>query len=89
MNKLYDRCHIDIETFSFVDLTKAGVYKYSEDMSTEIMCVAYAFDDREVELWIIENEEAAEFLHPLLRAEPDIEDYTISLKCPTDLAESF
>ena len=36
---------IDIETFSRVDLSKAGVYKYVEDPSFEILLFAYAFND--------------------------------------------
>ena len=41
---------IDIETKSNVDLTKSGVYKYCEDDSFEILMMAYAFDDEEVEV---------------------------------------
>lgn len=36
---------IDIETYSEVDLGKAGVYRYAEDPSFEILLLAYAFDD--------------------------------------------
>ena len=36
---------IDIETFSEVDLPKAGVYAYSDHPSFEILLFAYAFDD--------------------------------------------
>ena len=39
---------IDIETFSTVDLSKAGVYKYADDPSFEIMLLAYAWDDEPV-----------------------------------------
>lgn len=42
---------IDFETRSAVDLRKAGVYVYAQDSSTEILCMAYAFDDEEPELW--------------------------------------
>ena len=45
-------CHIDIETYSETDLPKAGVYRYAEDPSTEILCVCYAFDDEPVHLWV-------------------------------------
>ena len=45
------RLHIDIETFSEVDLRTAGAYRYAEDPSTEILCVAYALDDGPVEVW--------------------------------------
>ena len=34
---------IDLETYSNVDIKKAGLYKYAENC--EILLVAYAFDD--------------------------------------------
>ena len=45
-------CHIDIETFSTVDLPKCGVHKYAEDKFAQILCVGYAFGDKPVNLWI-------------------------------------
>ena len=45
-------CHIDIETFSRTLLKKSGVYRYAECPSTEILCLAYAFGDEPVNLWI-------------------------------------
>ena len=41
---------IDIETYSEVDLGKAGVYRYAEDPSFEILLLAYAFDDGPVDV---------------------------------------
>ena len=35
---------IDIETFSDVDLSKAGVYRYSESEAFEVLLFAYAVD---------------------------------------------
>lgn len=43
--------HVDFETRSAVDLKKAGAYVYAADPSTDIWCMAYAFDDEPVELW--------------------------------------
>lgn len=43
--------HLDIETFSEVDLRAAGVYRYAEHPSTEILCFSYAFDDGPVVDW--------------------------------------
>ncbi len=37
--------HIDIETRSNTDLTKLGVYRYSEDPGFRILLLAYAHDD--------------------------------------------
>jgi len=42
---------IDFETRSAVDLRKTGVYIYADDDSTDIWCMAYAFDDEEPKLW--------------------------------------
>lgn len=48
---------IDIETESSVDLTKCGVYPYSEDKNFKILLIAYAFDDEEVNVIDLENRE--------------------------------
>ena len=37
--------HMDIETFSDVNLGKCGVYRYAESDSFQILLIAYAFDD--------------------------------------------
>jgi DNA polymerase bacteriophage-type len=43
---------VDFETRSAVDLTKAGVYRYAEDPTTDILCMAFAFDDEDdVHVW--------------------------------------
>jgi len=42
---------LDFETRSECDLRARGPYNYSRDASTEILCLAYAFDDEEVDLW--------------------------------------
>ena len=42
--------HIDIETYSSVDITSAGAYKYAESLDFEILMIAYAFDDEDVEI---------------------------------------
>ena len=44
-------CHLDYETFSAVDLRAAGLWRYAAHASTEILCVAWAFDGGEPELW--------------------------------------
>ncbi len=45
------RVHIDFETRSTVNLKKQGMYRYAEDLSTEVLCLAYAIDDGPVQLW--------------------------------------
>lgn len=42
------RVHIDFESRSKVDIWNTGSYVYASDPSTEIMCLAYAVDDKSV-----------------------------------------
>jgi DNA polymerase len=42
---------LDFETRSACDLTVAGVYNYAQDASTEVLCMAYAHDDEDVQVW--------------------------------------
>ena len=42
----------DFETRSACDLTVAGVYNYAQDASTDVLCMAYAYDDEPVQLWL-------------------------------------
>lgn len=43
---------LDIETFSRVNLKTAGMYRYAEDESTDLLCVCWAVDDGPVSAWI-------------------------------------
>lgn len=38
-------CHIDLETYSEIDLVKCGLYRYVDDPSFEILLCSYAVDD--------------------------------------------
>lgn len=42
---------LDYETRSRCDLRTRGSYNYAQDPSTEVICMAYAFDDEDVQLW--------------------------------------
>lgn len=42
---------IDFETRSEVDLRACGSHVYANDSSTDFICMGYAFDDEEVQLW--------------------------------------
>ena len=42
---------LDLETRSQVDLALHGLRRYAEDRSTQIICMAYAFDDDPIEFW--------------------------------------
>src|SRR5262245_22914096 len=43
--------HVDFETRSAVDIKATGAYVYAEDPTTDVWCLAYAFDDEPIELW--------------------------------------
>ena len=45
-----DTLAIDVETYSSIDITTAGAYKYCEAPDFEIMLFAYAFNDEEVQI---------------------------------------
>ena len=42
--------HIDIETFSSIDLKTSGLYKYTEAIDFEILMVAYAFGNDKIKI---------------------------------------
>jgi DNA polymerase len=43
--------YVDFETRSRVGLTTQGAYTYAQDLSTEILCMSYAFGDEDVQTW--------------------------------------
>jgi len=43
--------HMDYESLSRVDLIKHGLYRYAKDPSTQILMLAWAFDDDDPVLW--------------------------------------
>ena len=43
------KLYIDIETFSSVDISTAGAYKYMESIDFEILMVAFAFNDEPID----------------------------------------
>ena len=43
--------YCDFESRSACDLKTAGVYNYAQHGTTEVLCMAYAIDDGEVQLW--------------------------------------
>lgn len=42
---------LDFETRSECDLKTRGVYNYAQDPSTKVLCMAYAFDEEDVQIW--------------------------------------
>jgi len=57
---------IDLETYSDIDITTSGVYKYAESENFEILLFAYAFDDEEVQLIDMTSEELPEHVKDAL-----------------------
>lgn len=43
---------LDFETRSRCDLRSAGVYNYVQDLSTDVLCMSYAFGDGDVQTWL-------------------------------------
>lgn len=53
MKKLY----IDIETYCDINLSKYGVYRYSEDKSFEVLLLAYSIDENEPKIVDLASDE--------------------------------
>ena len=75
---------IDFETRSKADITRTGAYRYAQDPTTDILCMAYAIDDGPVQLWVpshfdlpadYEETRTAELIHKRNLAEKRIEKY--------------
>ena len=43
--------HIDIETYSEINVNKVGVYRYARHPSTEILCLAWAIGSGPINIW--------------------------------------
>lgn len=46
------KCHLDIESFSYTNLKQCGLYRYAEDLSTEVLVICYAFGKEPVSTWV-------------------------------------
>lgn len=65
--------HIDLETYSSVDLAKSGLYKYVDSPDFEILLLAYAWDDDPVQVLDLTGEPPAELESVIAAVEnPDI-----------------
>lgn len=54
--------HIDIETYSSVDIKSCGSYKYFESLDFEILMLAYAFDNEPVQIIDLSEQEIPSWL---------------------------
>ena len=68
------RLLIDIETFSSVDISKAGAFKYAEAPDFEILLLAYAWDDGPVQVLDLLDPSGHDGLQTILDAltDPDV-----------------
>ena len=41
------KLHVDVESFSSVDLAETGVYRYTEASDFDLLLVGYAFGDED------------------------------------------
>ena len=48
--------HLDYETRSRIDLFDCGAFIYAADHSTEIICLGWAYDDDDPQIWIPDME---------------------------------
>lgn len=69
------KLHIDIETYSSVDITTSGAYKYMQSIDFEILMIAYAFDDEPVKIIDLAQNETLpkKFIAALL--DPNVEKH--------------
>lgn len=89
-----DRLHIDIETYSEVDLKAAGLYRYAEHESTDLTVVSYAFNDGPVHVWLPWSVfgEVHDSIHKNIRARCGFGANTrivFSAVAPHDLLQAF
>ena len=59
---MYHTLNIDIETYSSADLTSTSVYKYVEAADFDILLIAYAIDNGEVQIIDTQRDDTSEIL---------------------------
>lgn len=85
-----DHVHIDLETYSEIDLSEVGVYRYAEDPSTEILLCEWAAGDGPVHVWLpcISRD-----THPVValiqQSLPQGTKIFVGQQCPEPLAEAM
>ena len=55
--------HIDLETYSDIDITKAGLYKYVQSPAFEILLFAYSYDYEPVRIIDLAAGEQLSLIH--------------------------
>lgn len=60
------KLYLDIETFSSVDISNCGSYKYFESLDFEILMIAYAFNDDPIRVIDLTKRDMPKWLAPAL-----------------------
>ena len=88
------KVHLDVESFSECNLKKAGMYRYAEHESTEVLLACYSFDDSPVHLWVPWGAEEWQWDEFPLELEAQLVEFMrdhgelyIQPRCPGELAE--
>ena len=63
---------IDFETYSECDIKTAGGYNYAAHPSTEVICMAWAIDDEEPQLWVPGERQPQELIDALFSGEAEL-----------------
>ena len=50
MNSTWHHVSVDIETYSDIDIKKAGLYRYAQSPAFDILLIAFAVDDGPVQI---------------------------------------
>jgi len=69
------KLHIDIETYSSVDISSSGAYKYTESVDFEILLIAWALGDRPVQIIDLASGEKMDKDFIYLLTDPTIEKH--------------
>lgn len=49
---MVDEVSLDIETVSLLDLPEVGLYRYAPDLSTRVLCDAFAVNNNPPSIWL-------------------------------------
>ena len=75
------QARVDFETFSDIDLKKAGLYKYVQSPNFEILLIAWAIDDEPVQIIdLAQGEDPAPFLRVIYDEEVILNSYNAAFE---------
>lgn len=75
---------IDFETKSYADLNETGAWAYSENPSTEIICMAYGIDDQPIQDWWpgkVPGDRCPNDLYMAIVLGAEVEAHNVSFEC--------